>query len=371
MRTAATTLVSAIIRSDGEVEATGDDDDRLSGGGQESQRQDGDREAPHPGHAVVRLDELGEHEEPRARRPGRLGVRPFRRLSERRRRRAACRAASRGRRGGPSFAIPARSGSLGRVRRSSLTASAAPASAASAAATSSAATSSGIAACDLRLAAARGGATAHRPLARARRSRRRHGHRRSRWPGRGRAPDIRELRRGPGARQRLQPGPQAAVIRCLVPSRAAQSGSGAEQECPDAARDQRAIVTFCWLPPQSRRTSPPRPGVDLGARPPPRRPLTALTRQNRSGPSAVCGAVEEEARYSRGPERCIKEASARSTQRQGAQAPSWMASAGWLNETAVPSTRSSPPQGVRPARTSKSSSWPWPSEATTPGTSPG
>ena len=48
-----------------------------------------------------------------------------------------------------------------------------------------------------------------------------------------------------------------------------------------------------------------------------------------------------------------------------------MASAGCRNETGAPSTSSSPPSGRRdPARMSNSSSWPWPSRAASPRTSP-
>ncbi len=48
-----------------------------------------------------------------------------------------------------------------------------------------------------------------------------------------------------------------------------------------------------------------------------------------------------------------------------------MASAGWRNDTATSSTSSWPVRGrSEPARMSNSSSWPWPSSATTPSTSP-
>ena len=48
-----------------------------------------------------------------------------------------------------------------------------------------------------------------------------------------------------------------------------------------------------------------------------------------------------------------------------------MASAGWPNWTALPSTSIVPPEGrLDPDSTPNSSSWPWPSSATTPSTSP-
>ena len=69
-------------------------------------------------------------------------------------------------------------------------------------------------------------------------------------------------------------------------------------------------------------------------------------------------------------ERCIRSASARSAGTY--TSPARMASAGWRKDTPVPSTRRSPPLGRSdPARMSNSSSWPWPSRATTPSTSPG
>ncbi len=49
-------------RPDGEIDATGDDDDGL-GGGRQGERQDRDRQALQAGRPVARLDELGEHEQ--------------------------------------------------------------------------------------------------------------------------------------------------------------------------------------------------------------------------------------------------------------------------------------------------------------------
>ena len=68
-------------------------------------------------------------------------------------------------------------------------------------------------------------------------------------------------------------------------------------------------------------------------------------------------------------ERCIRRASARSAGTY--TTPALMASAGCRNETGAPLTRTSPESGRRaPARMSNSSSWPCPSRAATPRTSP-
>ena len=73
---------------------------------------------------------------------------------------------------------------------------------------------------------------------------------------------------------------------------------------------QRAIVTFCWLPPDSRRTSPwARVSIwSVSMAPVDRLRSSAACR---SGPSARSAAVNGSAMFSR-TERCISRASARS-----------------------------------------------------------
>ena len=116
IRTAATTLVRAIIDADREVDPAGDDDDRLGDRGQ-GQRQDGDRQALDAGDAVGRLDELGEDEQDgRGTRAGRASrrcaaPRPPSAFESGARRRAASTVAGRG---------AHRSASAGAARRPSL-----------------------------------------------------------------------------------------------------------------------------------------------------------------------------------------------------------------------------------------------------------
>ena len=129
---------------------------------------------------------------------------------------------------------------------------------------------------------------------------------------------------------------------------------------------QRAIVTFCWLPPESRRTSPCA-RVSICSR-----SIAAATRSpsRRIGisPQRPGSAVSGRAMFSR-TERSASSASARLP--GTSVSPAAMASAGWRKATRRPSTSMLPPVGRRnPASTSKSSSCPWPSSATTPSTSP-
>ena len=126
---------------------------------------------------------------------------------------------------------------------------------------------------------------------------------------------------------------------------------------------QRAIVTFCWLPPDRRRTSPRAResicslrdrGVDL------RRLSPEVDRAPAPEPAPTTAA-----RCSRGPS--AASAAPRRGRRPRTRDRPGSRRRGGGRTTGEPSTSSSPPLGrAAPARMSNSSSWPWPSSAATP-----
>ena len=129
---------------------------------------------------------------------------------------------------------------------------------------------------------------------------------------------------------------------------------------------QRAIVTFCWLPPDSRRTSLPA-RASIWSVSTAEFTMRSLAKVN-PGPSARC------ARRSAG--QCSRARSAASAgplpdpPRRTRARPDGVGRDGgsW---PACRRPRSAALWRWAPERMSNSSSWPWPSRATTPSTSPG
>ena len=140
---------------------------------------------------------------------------------------------------------------------------------------------------------------------------------------------------------------------CLVPTSMPRVGSNSSiTRSPPAS--QRAIVTFCWLPPESRRTW-------LAARVSIDSRLTASSTRARSwagriGPHLAMRLNSGRAMFSR-IERCGSRACRRSA--GTSTTPRRMTSKGCRARTGRPSMTSSPRSGLRlPARISNRASWP-------------
>ena len=145
-------------------------------------------------------------------------------------------------------------------------------------------------------------------------------------------------------------------------------GSGRSRGCVRAsAAIQRAIVTFCWLPPERRCTSRwARVSIcsrSMAA------PTRAPSRRRSIGPQAARRALKGSAMFSR-TERCISRPSARSPGTSAMPARDGVGGVGEVRPGGRRPRWCRRRGGSEPERAAKSSSWPWPSRATMPTTSP-